>query len=262
VHPFLFTIVCSAVTEERLVVFMQTPPVYRPSSKGKIGYIVALAGGVITAISFLAIPFISVMGIISLSMLQILNYANTYGSALGSLSSSSSSTTTASQISAAVIFIWLSLVIAIISCIVALIFTVRKGSRAVAGAVSLLVLGVIGTGIFIFIIAQIGAGYVAIGGWLCVLGMLAVAIGGLVALLNRPAAVAPQGYGYNGVPQQPQYQGNPYQQYPQPPPSYPQQSPSYPNYPPQQSQQYPQQPSSPNYPQQPQQYPPQQPPQW
>jgi hypothetical protein len=267
---------CDTVIEGKLVLFMQTPPPSQPSSKGKIGYIVALTGSALTIISFLALPFITVLGILSFSLLQLANLAD----ALKSYGSSMDTTSSSSQLSGGIAFVWISLVVAIAACIVSLVFTIRKSSRAIGGAVSLIVLGLIGAGIFLFMIISItnelnslgsaGSTYpttststvsIGIGAWLCVIGMVATAVGGIVAIVARPPALATAPYGYGGAPQSLQYPPNPYTQYPQQQPpdlGYPPQQSPNPRYPPQQ-------PSNPGYPpQQPSNpgYPPQQPPQW
>lgn len=160
---------------------MQAPELARSSSQGKTGYIVALAGSAIAILSFLALPFVSIVffGSISFTLLQLVQSAG------------SSTRSVPPQVSQIIASIWFLLVIAIIACIVALIFTIQASSRALAGAISLIVLGVIGTAIFLLMIIQVSSQFtsIAIGGWLCLLGMIATAVGGIVAIAGRPPAI-------------------------------------------------------------------------
>jgi hypothetical protein len=211
---------------------MQMPQLSQLSAKGKVGYITALAGSALAALSFLAIPFVSlrIFGIFgSFSLLQLVQFVQLFSNVAGFLASRSGNAT-ATPLSLVVGFIWLALVVTIVACIMALIFTLRAGTRALGGAISLIALGLIGAGIFLFIMIVVSTPYssVAIGGWLCLLGMVATTIGGIAAIVGRPLAIATNVYDSGGVPQSSQYPSNPYTQYPPPPPSnpqYPQQTP-------------------------------------
>lgn len=154
---------------------MQTPPLAQPFSKGKIGYIVALAGSAVATLSFLALPFVSVIILGSFSLLQLAQLAGSYGASSTSLFQN-------------VGIMWVSLVIAIVGCVIALVCIIQTDSRALGGAIGLIVLGVIDTGIFLYMISQVSTTYTsaAIGAWLCLLGMIATAIGGIVAIAGRP----------------------------------------------------------------------------
>lgn len=176
--------------------------------------------------------------------------------------------------------IWASLIIAVVAAIIALVFTVRANARSILGGVSLIILGLIDAAIFSYFFvaiqqasSQLGnslsglsggsslssaySAYAAsgisisVGGWLCLLGMIAALIGGIIALVQRrstPALATPDTYG--AFPAGPAYeQQNSYPNYP--PQNYP---PQYPSQPPAQYPQYP--PQQPQYPQP--QYPPQQ----
>ena len=161
---------------------MQAPELARSSSKGKTGYIVALAGSILSLLSFHVFPFISIVLLGPYTLSQILQLAEK----LGSPGSSSGVT----PISETVGLIWLSLIVAIIAGIVALVFTIRANSHAV-GAVSLIILGVVGSGIFLYMINKVNVPpYISIGAgaWLCVFGMIAAAVGGIVALTGHSSA--------------------------------------------------------------------------
>ncbi len=201
---------------------MQTPEVSRPSPQGKVGYIIALVGSAISVLSFFAIPFASIRIFAffsSFSLLQLLQFVQGFSNVADFLASRSGNAP-ATPLSLIIGSIWMSLIVAIGACIVALIFTLRASSRALGGAISLIALGLIGSGIFLFIAIVVSTPYssVAIGGWLCLLGMIATAIGGIVAIIGRPPVAT--AYGYGSMPQSPQYPSNTHypQQTPPPPP--------------------------------------------
>jgi hypothetical protein len=201
---------------------MQTPEVSRPSSQGKVGYIIALVGSAISVLSFLAIPFASIRIFAffsSFSLLQLLQFIQEVSNVADFLASKSGNAP-ATPLSLVVGSIWMSLIVTIGACIVALIFTLRANSRALGGAIGLIALGLIGSGIFLFLMIVVNTPYssVAIGGWLCLLGMMATAIGGIVAVVGRPSVTST--YGYGSMPQSPQYSSdtNYPQQTPPPPP--------------------------------------------
>jgi hypothetical protein len=237
---------------------MQTPPLAEPFPKGKVGYIVALVGSALSILAFLAFsistsPASNVASRSSNSSTTFLQFVQQLQEAQKQLQSLPTSYNDPSlygnigtmydRIFQMIPFIWASLVISIVACIVALIFTIRPVSRAVGGAVSLIILGLLGAGAFLYLIITIagfisdlsgafvggsavnGFSYIGFGAWLCVIGMVMAVIGGIVAITSRSSLVVP---GYGSTPQPPQYPANPYTQYP------PQQPPSYPSYPPQQ----------------------------
>jgi hypothetical protein len=235
---------------------MQTPPLAQPSSKGNVGYIVALAGSALSILSFFAFSIstspaggLSSQSSNSTTFMQFVQQLQEAQRQIQSLTTPYNSpgnygavTAVYDRIFQMIPLIWASLVISIVACIIALIFTIRPVSRAVGGAVSLIILGLIGAGIFLYLIITIagfisdvssafvggttnGFSYIGFGAWLCVIGMLVAVIGGIVAITNRPSPVVP---GYGGTPQPP---SSPYTQYPP-------QQPPYPSYPPQQPRQW------------------------
>jgi hypothetical protein len=182
---------------------MQTPELSRPSPRGKVGYIVAIAGSALSVFSFFALPFVSlrIFGIFgSFSLLRLLQFVQLFSDVAGF---SARRDGNAIPLSLIVGFIWLALVVTIVACIIALIFTLRASSRALGGAISLVALGLIGSGIFLFIMIVVSTPYssVAIGGWLCLLGMVATTIGGIVAIVGRPLAIASNVYDSGSMPQ-------------------------------------------------------------
>ncbi|HJT55152.1 MAG TPA: hypothetical protein VJ761_01555 [Ktedonobacteraceae bacterium] len=144
---------------------MQTPQLPRSFLNGRVGYVVALAGSAISLFSFCAIPFGYTCFFVfcsSLSFWQQLVQDN--------------------------VLSWVLLVVIIITCIVALIGTLLTSSPALA--ISLIVFGLIGTGLFLWTITRVATipnTSIAIGIWLCFFGMIVAAIGGVAAITgSRP----------------------------------------------------------------------------
>jgi phosphate transport system permease protein len=210
---------------------VQTLQLSQVFAKEKVGYIVALVGSLLSLLSFLVFPFVSVG---SFSLLQLATKLSNAAQSAGD--------SAPTQLSEGMVFVWFSLVLVICACIVAVFLNVRPSSRALGGPISLIVLGGIGTGILLLTILGISSPFpsilstlheilaylgdpislsvlhvidtttafftiigianpstsvaitgvtssstsVAVGGWLCLLGMIATALGGILIGQGAP----------------------------------------------------------------------------
>jgi hypothetical protein len=266
---------------------MQASSVSPPSAQvSKWAYGLAVAGSALTIISFFVIPFISISYSSSylspsftlyVTLAQILDLLNIVGQSLNFTSTfSTAGQAAAAQVSAAFACILIAILIAAAAAIMSIIFLVRSKFTHIAGAVSLIILGVIDAGLFLYLIVGVSSltstsnsrmfsvpglssssSSVSIsigaGGWLCLLGAVLVLVSGIVAVVRRPMYATPMVYGpgvvavpNQYVPSQSMYSGYPVQAVP--PSGYPSQPVSS-DYSPQSGQAYyPQAPSGFDYP--------------